>query len=339
MDSLSQLVLWAGVAGALGVRKLGKKAYVRGMILATVPDLDVFIGPLLYGSTLDASFFHRWLMHSLIFCVLFGVLSAVWLHRIYRIPGTFRTWLWLCITALVTHPLLDSLTNYGTKLFLPFTDTAFSLNSIFIIDPLYTIPFVFCIVVALLVKNRHRSWVWSIAWLALSTSYLLVGLVAKSYVHSYFVDALATQGIVVDKVMSTPEALQVILWRSVAVNSWSIYQWWYSFLDQDTLITYNAISRNTDLLEPYVDNTDVQKVLARTQWYYFVRPTSGWVLVSDARFGWLNAWSQTGTSDALFGYTIWFSGDTIVVREWHRGGGRTIDREAFRTLWQRILWQ
>lgn len=60
--------------------------------------------------------------------------------------------------SIVTHPLLDSLTNYGTRLLWPFTDAAYSLNSIFIVDPLYTIPFLILLLIALLVKNRMKAW-------------------------------------------------------------------------------------------------------------------------------------------------------------------------------------
>ena len=45
--------------------------------------------------------------------------------------------MWL---ALVTHPLLDAMTVYGTQLALPFSDHPFGVGSIFIIDPLYTLP-------------------------------------------------------------------------------------------------------------------------------------------------------------------------------------------------------
>ena len=41
--------------------------------------------------------------------------------------------------ALVTHPLLDLMTIYGTQVFQPFTDEAYGLGSMFIIDPVYSL--------------------------------------------------------------------------------------------------------------------------------------------------------------------------------------------------------
>ncbi len=39
--------------------------------------------------------------------------------------------MWL---ALVTHPLLDAMTVYGTQLALPFTNHPYGVGSVFIID-------------------------------------------------------------------------------------------------------------------------------------------------------------------------------------------------------------
>ena len=41
---------------------------------------------------------------------------------------------------LLAHPVLDAFTVYGTQLLLPFSDYPAGLGSIFIIDPLFTVP-------------------------------------------------------------------------------------------------------------------------------------------------------------------------------------------------------
>ncbi|XOT98672.1 metal-dependent hydrolase, partial [Alcaligenes pakistanensis] len=41
---------------------------------------------------------------------------------------------------LITHPLLDAFTSYGTQLLWPLAATPATWSSIFIIDPLYTLP-------------------------------------------------------------------------------------------------------------------------------------------------------------------------------------------------------
>ena len=52
---------------------------------------------------------------------------------------------WLC---LVTHPLLDAFTVYGTQILLPFSDYPVGWSTLFIIDPLYTLPLVVGVVAA-----------------------------------------------------------------------------------------------------------------------------------------------------------------------------------------------
>ena len=49
--------------------------------------------------------------------------------------------MYLSFSFFLTHVLLDAMTIYGTQLFWPLPYEPAGLGSIFIIDPLYTIPF------------------------------------------------------------------------------------------------------------------------------------------------------------------------------------------------------
>jgi len=72
-----------------------------------------------------------------------GVLTMRWLWKYYRTEWsdigqhiTWREWSWLFFWSVFTHPLLDSLTAFGTQLFLPFTNYRVALNVISVADPL-----------------------------------------------------------------------------------------------------------------------------------------------------------------------------------------------------------
>jgi len=94
-----------------------------------------------------------------LFAFVAAPIAAYIINKIHKGDNATRwTWTLVAFGAIITHPLLDSLTNYGTRLLRPFTDTAYSLNSIFIVDPLYTIPFLLLFLIALIVKNRLKSW-------------------------------------------------------------------------------------------------------------------------------------------------------------------------------------
>ena len=67
MDSLTQIVLGAACGEAILGKKIGNRALLFGAIGGTIPDLDVYVGNLLYGNKIDAMLFHRGFMHSIVF--------------------------------------------------------------------------------------------------------------------------------------------------------------------------------------------------------------------------------------------------------------------------------
>ena len=129
MDSITQVALGASLAGAVAGKTLGRTALVIGAGLGTLPDLDVIID---YGSAVANFTQHRGFSHSLFILVPLAVLLA-WLLWRWRPQLSFPRWLTLTALVLVTHPLLDSFTTYGTQLFWPLGPPV-ALSSIFIIQ-------------------------------------------------------------------------------------------------------------------------------------------------------------------------------------------------------------
>ena len=132
------MALGAVIGQAIGYKKLGWKAPVYGAVGGLIPDLDVlytgYFGP--YGTWL----YHRHVTHSLFFAPLIAPLLAwaTWaLHK--KQAGHYRTYMWVWFWALLTHPLLDTLTVYGTMIFSPFSNARFSIPAVSIIDPVYTL--------------------------------------------------------------------------------------------------------------------------------------------------------------------------------------------------------
>ena len=73
MDSLTQIVLGAACGEAVLGKKIGNRALFFGAIGGTIPDMDVFVGKLLYNNQIDAMAFHRGFMHSFLFAILAAV--------------------------------------------------------------------------------------------------------------------------------------------------------------------------------------------------------------------------------------------------------------------------
>src|SRR5690554_2444127 len=155
MDSITQAVLGASVQGALLGRWQGRKALLYGAALGTLPDLDVVID---YGDAVADMTYHRGFSHSLLVTAAVSVLLA-WLVRRYRPhPGYSGMRLWLSIwLVLTTHVLLDAFTTYGTQLFWPLTTPPVAISSIFIIDPLYTLPLLLAVIGGLAIGLQKRA--------------------------------------------------------------------------------------------------------------------------------------------------------------------------------------
>lgn len=214
MDSLTQAVLGAGIGGAMLGRFHGRKAVAAGALLATLPDLDVLIR---HGDPLSAMVNHRGFSHSLIVLTAISALLTA-LCRLGRSARPYPAWylfatLWL---VLATHPLLDAFTSYGTQLWWPYRPVPTAWSSIFIIDPLFTLPLLAATLAALgtgLTPRVVRGCRWALAWAAI---YLALSLVAKHVVEDRVQRTLAAEGLQVESMFSAPEPFTILLWRVAA---------------------------------------------------------------------------------------------------------------------------
>ena len=185
MDSVTQIVLGAAVANEVLGKKLGNKAILYGAILGTIPDLDVLVGKFL--DPLTATYIHRGLSHSTLFFLLFSPVLAFVIQKIEKNNNVkFKEALICSFLGLQTHALLDLFTTWGTQLFWPL-ETRFSLQSIFVIDPLYTLPFLFFLILSMRKNKTDRKRIfWNRIGLIVSTSYLFFTLIVQSIVTNKF---------------------------------------------------------------------------------------------------------------------------------------------------------
>ena len=170
MDSLTQIALGSAVGVAvMGRRTAVWKAALWGAVAGTLPDLDAFID---HGDPILNMTRHRAESHALFFLTLAAPLLAWIVSRLNGEAALFKRW-WLALwLVLITHPLLDAMTVYGTQLLQPFTDHPYGVGSIFIIDPAYTVPLIVGVVAALRLNNAARGLRWNALGLVLSTAYL-----------------------------------------------------------------------------------------------------------------------------------------------------------------------
>jgi inner membrane protein len=215
---LTQAVLGGAIQGAVLGKMQGRRSLLYGAMLATLPDLDVAIR---YADPVSSMTYHRGFSHSL-FALTGLALLLTWLTLLvvrrrrpdagYSGPRLFLG-LWL---VLITHPLLDAFTVYGTQLLWPFQPTPQSWAAVFIIDPLYTVPLLLGLVYAAVKGMTDRARLVLGGLLLFSCAYLGFGLLSKNIAEQRFHAALNARQIQVTQLRAVPMPFNTLLWRVIA---------------------------------------------------------------------------------------------------------------------------
>ena len=284
MDSLTQVTLGAAVGTAVLGRRIGYRAALWGGICGTLPDLDVFVP---FGDPVADFTYHRSFSHSLLVLTALTPLLVWLIIRIHPQTAVYkRQWFWLVWLALITHSLLDSLTIYGTQVLWPLLDTPVGIGSIFIIDPLYTVPLLVGVLGALLLWRKPARGARLNLWgLGLSTLYLGWSLVAQQIVTEQARTALAQQNIGYERLLATPAPFNTVLWRIVAMNKNHYHEGYYSLLDQHTNISFHEYPSQESLLEPLASHWPVERLRWFSKGFYKVSENNGKIIMSDLRMG------------------------------------------------------
>ncbi|MEP2023424.1 MAG: metal-dependent hydrolase [Reichenbachiella sp.] len=298
MDSVTQIVLGAAVGEAVLGKKVGNKAMLYGAIAGTIPDLDVLASHV--TDTVTALAVHRGFTHSIVFSVLFAPLFG-WLVSRYESLKDFKSWSWLFFWAFVTHPILDAHTTWGTQLFWPF-DLRLAFKTIFVIDPLYTLPFLVFLILAMLQKRTtEKRQFYNRMGLYVSTAYLLLTFLLKWIAFAQFESALKTQNITYTQLDTRPSPMNTILWSANVETEKTYLLGHYSFFDSQP-ITFEAYPKNHELLGDLKEKAPVQRMIAISEGWYTISSQDGKLYFNDLRFGLLSLDPQA--QDFVFKYQI-----------------------------------
>ena len=119
MDSLTQFALGATVTALCLGKPLGpRKAAILGGVLGTLPDLDVFLP---FDTPVDSFVLHRGWSHAFAVHALATPVVGEVLVRLFSSLRDRRALVWLTVfLCFTTHAIIDGITVYGTRIFLPF---------------------------------------------------------------------------------------------------------------------------------------------------------------------------------------------------------------------------
>lgn len=284
MDSISQFALGAGLGVAImGRRTKVWKAALWGGIAGTIPDLDALID---HGDPIRNMTFHRGASHSLIYLTLLSPPLAWLVTRIHGEAQQLRRW-WLALwAALFTHPLLDTLTIYGTQLLQPFSDHPFAIGSVFIIDPLYTLPLLFGLI-ATAIDRGPRRWRWNRAGVLLSTAYLGWSLFAQAGAGGVAERELAALGVRSERLLVTATGFNTVLWRIVAMEPGgaAYHEGFWSPFDGGRPIRFDRYTSDRELYDALRGNWGLERIAWFSHGFFRVERRGDVATIADLRMG------------------------------------------------------
>ena len=283
MDSVTQAVLGAAIGGAIAPTGQRRKALLVGAALGTLPDLDVVID---YGDAVANFTYHRGFSHSLFVLPPFALLLWLALRRWWApVRDAPLRWLAIIGLALITHPLLDAHTAYGTQLLWPLDSPPVMWATLFIIDPLFTLPLLVAVVIAAAWPAGRSSQSLARAGLLLSTLYLGWSWAAQSIVARHAEDALTQRGLSGAPVFITPTPFNTLLWRIVVLTERGYLEGFDSLLIDDGPIDFSAYASDRQSL---LDANSLWAV-SRLRWFSrdFVKASivDDRLLITDLRMG------------------------------------------------------
>lgn len=315
MDSVTQAALGAVVARADWHGSLGCEALFGGAALGTWPDLEIVAYPWL--DAVERLYWHRGYSHGLPVLAAAAIGLAWVVRRVH--PRAGLSWARAGTVAFFvfgTHVAIDWFTVYGTQLWAPLTTTRYSLGNLFIIDPLYTLPLLVGMAVAIAVRGgpmRARASVWA---LAASTLYVGWSIGVQAWAAGEFRRELERREIAAGRGLTTATAFNAILWRHLAPVEGGFVIGFRSIFDGGAPVEFVFVPQEAERVELWRGSRELEALKWFSRVFSIARPADarGVVRVADLRFGELrprpgadpNTWSyvfvwDVGASDGTGG--------------------------------------
>ena len=283
MDSVTQAILGASIAGACAPQGQRRKALLVGAALGTLPDMDVYID---YGDAVRNFTYHRGFSHSLFVLAPFSVLLWLVLRKAWApVRDAPLHWLAAISLALLTHPLLDAHTAYGTQLFWPLTVPPTMWATLFIIDPLYTLPLLVGVIAVAFRPEAGRSRKLLLTGLTLSTCYIAWSWIAHSIVRHNVDQTLAAEQMAGSPVFMTPTPFNTVLWRIVVLTDHGYLEGFDSLLTDEPSIDFRRYPSDVRALHEAGDIWSVNRLRWFSQDFIKTSVEDGKLILADLRMG------------------------------------------------------
>ena len=285
MDSITHLFLGGAIAAAIAPARHRRAALLAGAALNTLPDLDVLPLALcndpVVRMTWHRSATHSWLVLPFVAWVIWRFFRA----RHGRVAEAPTRWWWTIFLCLMAHPLIDAFTVYGTQLFWPLPMRPIMWSSLFIIDPLFTLPWLLACVVAWFARERLFAQRALLAGIALGVAYVGWSLFAKSLAERAADRALSTMGLRDAPRFSVPMPFNTLLWRVVAMTPSGFVEGERSLVADHGAMTFHGHASNTQALGEARPIPAVQRLTWFDHGFQKAQVLDDVLVLSDLRMG------------------------------------------------------
>lgn len=284
MDSFTQILLGIATAEVIAGRQLKNKTFLYGAVLGTLPDLDVFVG--LFLHPVSGVAIHRGFSHSILFFLLLAPILGWIIAQLEKGKISIKRAFVLVFFGLFTHVLLDLFTSWGTQILWPL-ETRFALKTIFVIDPLYTIPLLISLIYVFCtrVDSLRKKYIWR--GIVISSCYLLLSCGLKSIALQKFETALKNQHFQYVEIIVKPTAFNTILWNANVATSEGYLLADYSFFDTKPI--HFKSYKSDEITEEMIRKSPYFNQLVKiSEGWYIVTEQNNQIFFNDLRFGLLN---------------------------------------------------
>ena len=177
MDNLTHSLV-AAVMGRMGLKRMSPRAMPAMIIAANLPDIDSFVAGAIGCEPIAE---HRGFTHGPLGIVLMALLAVAIMWGWERLrpgkegPIKLGGLFVAAYLAALSHPLLDLMNTYGTRVLDPFSNRWFYADTLFIMDPWIWIALILGLELSWRAERRGRDWRWPAAW-AFTAMLLYIGL-------------------------------------------------------------------------------------------------------------------------------------------------------------------
>ncbi|MDR0868613.1 MAG: metal-dependent hydrolase [Planctomycetota bacterium] len=280
MDTITHGLLGATLGAALTpVAAARRKMALTCAVVAVLPDADLFFRSLIR---------HRAETHSFFYLALAAPLLALLAKKLWWANDPkigYRRLLVVVAAALFSHPLLDLLNSFGTRLFLPFSDRLDAIDAIAVVDPLFSLPLLFVVVFLMFnrVSLRKIQRVAVVAALIWCGAYLGAGW----YLGERALTVAPLQGAGLTR--ANPLIGTNLLWRCTQMNGREATVVYVDAWRKRVLWTEHLTSDDTPRTRELLNSPRLRDWLAHSGRAYVVKDDGERVYFRDLRHGMLSA--------------------------------------------------